>query len=90
MNLHKLKTWTKYFQQIKNGNKLFEVRKNDRNYCVGDALLLAEYDPNDGVYMDNEIMVLVTSILEGGQFGIEKEYCVMGIKVLLEFSGRSR
>lgn len=38
--LHELKTYPKYFQETIEGNKLFEIRKNDRNFQVGDVLLL--------------------------------------------------
>lgn len=36
--LHELKTYPKYFQETIEGNKLFEIRKNDRNFQVGDIL----------------------------------------------------
>ena len=42
--LHELKTYPKYFQETIEGNKLFEIRKNDRNFQVGDVLLLKEWD----------------------------------------------
>ena len=42
--LHELKTYPKYFQETIEGNKLFEIRKNDRNFKVGDVLLLKEWD----------------------------------------------
>lgn len=36
--IHQLKTESKYFDQIRYGHKTFEVRKNDRNFKVGDYL----------------------------------------------------
>ncbi len=52
MKLHKLKLTQPYFSQVKYHNgkvenffKKFEVRKNDRDYQVGDLLLLLEYFP---------------------------------------------
>jgi hypothetical protein len=35
---HELKTWTEYYNAVFDGNKTFEVRKNDRNYQVDDVL----------------------------------------------------
>ena len=32
---HELKTYPKYFQETIEGNKPFEIRKNDRNFQVG-------------------------------------------------------
>ena len=48
MTQHMLKCHTEYFEAIKNGTKTFECRYNDRNYQVGDELLLREYDPELG------------------------------------------
>lgn len=85
MKTHELKTWPSYFEAIQKREKLFEVRKNDRDFSVGDKLRLREFDPgkdaviNDWKYTKREQTVIVTSILHGGQFGIEPGYCVMSI-----------
>lgn len=41
---HYLKTVQPYFNAVESGFKSFEVRFNDRNYSVGDTLILHEYD----------------------------------------------
>lgn len=40
--IHQLKIESQYFQQIILGEKTFEVRKNDRDFHVGDYLGLNE------------------------------------------------
>lgn len=40
--IHELKIESKYFTDILKGIKKFEIRKNDRNYQVGDYLILKE------------------------------------------------
>ena len=42
---HELKTLPDYFQRIWDGEKNFEVRRNDRGFQKGDEVLLDEYDP---------------------------------------------
>lgn len=76
---HELKTWPEYFQEIINGDKTFEVRKNDRDFKMGDVLLLKEWDNENSKYTGREWTVVVGYVLQGGQFGIEPGYCVMSI-----------
>lgn len=47
---HNLKTWPEYFQAVIDGKKTFEIRKNDRDFKVGNELLLQEYDPEQETY----------------------------------------
>ena len=47
MKVHELKILPEYYKAQKAGKKNFEIRKNDRDYKVGDKLVLKEYDPKD-------------------------------------------
>jgi hypothetical protein len=80
MKTHTLKTWNDYFDDIAFGDKSFEVRKDDRNYEVGDTLILQRYNPNTKEYDGCEVSVKVKYILRGGSFGIEEGHVVMGIE----------
>lgn len=77
---HELKTETQFFDAIISGKKTFEVRYNDRDYQLGDLLILKEYYPHLKKYSGNETTRRITYILEGGQFGIDDNYIVMGIQ----------
>jgi hypothetical protein len=50
MTRHELKTWPKYFAAVRSGQKRFEIRRNDREFKVGDILVLREFDPEDDAY----------------------------------------
>lgn len=42
---HTLKCWPEYFAPVKEGKKTFEIRKDDREFKVGDVLELKEFQP---------------------------------------------
>ncbi len=79
---HDLKTWTAVFDSLLTRAKSFEVRRDDRDFAVGDLLLLREWDNDAGEYTGRSMRALVTYLLPGGQFGIEAGYVCMSIKRL--------
>jgi hypothetical protein len=56
------------------------VRRNDRDFRVGDWLLLQEYEPDRERYTGRILYVELTYVLEGGQFGIESGFVVLGFR----------
>lgn len=67
--VHILKCWPEYFQAVKSGAKTFEIRKNDRDYQVGDWLDLHEYDPKtNSCTAEKPIMREVTYLLDAYGF----------------------
>lgn len=77
---HKVKCWTGYFDAVLRGDKPFEVRRNDRNYRVGDHLVLEEWDPSTEAYTGRVFRLRITYVLAGGAFGIDRDYCVLGVQ----------
>lgn len=75
---HELKILPKYFNDVVNGDKNFELRKNDRDFKVGDSLMLKEFD--NGVYTGDSVQVVITYILVGGEYGLDKDYVILGIE----------
>lgn len=62
MTTHHLKLWPEYFDLVRAGTKTAELRRDDRGFAVGDALLLREWDDFDG-YSGRELAVTVTHVL---------------------------
>lgn len=78
MSSHELKTWPAYFEAVLDGRKPFEVRRDDRNFQVGDTLFLREFDPLHNTYTGRYAYRLVTFILRGEPW-LREGYCVMGL-----------
>lgn len=81
-NMHHLKTLDIYFDAIKDGRKKFEARLNDRAFQTGDTLRLVRIN-DSGFYTNGGRDILIrriSYILQGGQFGIEPRYCVLGLE----------
>lgn len=74
---HLLKTWPPYFKAVLEGEKTFEIRKNDRDYGVGDELLLREWDPDTETYSGREVLVEVTYMSKAYQ---QRGFVVMAFK----------
>lgn len=59
---HSLKTLNPYFEKSWGGDKTFEVRVDDRDFNVGDYILLYEYDPISGSPLGRGVIVHVLSL----------------------------
>jgi hypothetical protein len=81
---HLLKTVDRYWDALAEGVKTFEVRKNDRAFQTGDKLMLERWEETAvGLQKDfkqEPLFFKITYLLQGGQFGIEPGYCVLGLK----------
>lgn len=76
---HELKTWPEHFQAISRGDKTLELRRNDRDFQVGDVLWLREWEPLTESYSGKDLRVRVTHVLLGGAFGLEPGYVALSI-----------
>ena len=79
--VHQIRLAKSYFDDVSNGIKTFELRKNDREYKKGDILEMMEFA--DGKNTGRMVRVLVTYILED-YTGIEDGYCIMATKLMKE------
>lgn len=79
MTTHELKTWTSVFPAVASRAKTVDIRFDDRDFRVGDTLVLNEYDPTEQRYTGRRCTRRVTHILAGGQFGLEPGYVALSI-----------
>lgn len=95
MKLHELKILHEYLIDITLGKKTFELRKNDRDYQVGDLIRFIDIREDDSaaknsIYknqiepnIDENTLYRITYVLKGvEQYGIDKDYCILAIKKL--------
>lgn len=76
---HDLKCWPEHYAAIERGAKTCELRLNDRNYQVGDTLLLREWEPLSVSYIGPQLRVRVTHIISGGPW-LSPGYVAMSIQ----------
>lgn len=95
MRHHRIKTVEPYYSAVARGEKLFEVRRNDRFFQNGDTIDLVwwddrrnfrggffttEYDRQIAFERENPFQTFgVGPVLQGGQFGIEPGFCVFSL-----------
>ncbi len=79
MTIHELKILPEYYKAQVEGKKNFEIRKNDRDYKVGDKLVLKEYDPKAKELTGQSFITEITFITDYQQ---KDGYVVLGTKDL--------
>lgn len=73
MEVHRLKIQQEYFDAVKERSKNFELRKNDRNYKVGDMVVLEVPLTNQGVTCKIKYV-----LKDCPQYGLQDGYCIFG------------
>lgn len=91
---HNLKVLNEYFIHLISDDKKFELRKNDRDYKVGDMLILREWVPyivhpsngKDGHYTGRIEIRFITFILKGGQYGLDSDYVILSLSQIPNYT----
>lgn len=74
---HDIKIWKKYFNDVSDGTKPFEVRFNDRDYKVGDILNIWAVDSS--FFTGRVCSKIVTYVLDDSNF-CKEGYVILGLK----------
>lgn len=76
-HIHELKILPTYFDAVISNVKHFELRKDDRDYKVGDFIVLREWE--SGKYTGREIGFTIEYILRDcSEYGLAEGYCIIG------------
>lgn len=82
MRYHLLKSHPSVFEDVVQGRKTFEIRINDRDFAVGDRIMLREFDPApgfgwpDGHHTSRAVDLGTISYLVQGLWGLPPNLCV--------------
>jgi hypothetical protein len=86
---HRLKCWPEFFEPIKAGNKTHDLRRSDdREFHIGDRLLLEEYDPEKHSYTGRALVVQVTYITSSdlpcalSKDALHPDFCILSIALV--------
>lgn len=91
MTLHELKILHEYLVDVDLGKKTFELRKNDRDYQVGDLIRFIDIREDDSTAnksriepnIDENTLYRITYVLKDvDQYGLDRDYCILAIKKL--------
>ena len=78
--VHELKTWPEFFKRVINCDKDFEIRKDDRDFRVGDILWLREWDPVTFTYSGRELHRQIKYMTEKGNPWVKEGFVVLGLR----------
>jgi hypothetical protein len=88
--VHHVKSWPQYFGPIKNGQRTHDLRRNDRGFQVGDAMVLEEFDPQAQKYTGETCEVEITSMTSMSQpcavssEALDPAFCILSIKRMIK------
>jgi hypothetical protein len=89
LTIHKVKSWTYLFEAVLAGGKTHDIRyMRERDYKVGDTMILQETDVGGQNYTGRELPVEITYITSKDNYcalsneALMPEYCIISFKKL--------
>ncbi len=80
MTIHTIKIYPQWFDRVANGTKRVEIRRADRDYQIGDQLVMREIESTMlcDRYTEREVTVDVTHVLYSVP-GLSADYVALSI-----------
>lgn len=85
---HELKIHEQFFEETRDGSMPFTVRRNDRNFQVGDLIVFREWYAVRQQFTGRAFTKKITFALDGGRYGIEEKFVVLGLCDIGAISGK--
>lgn len=77
--IHELKIKPEYFSSVRDGEKTFEVRKNDRPFEIGDYAAFIEINESGTYYTGRALLMRITYVLDDEEF-CKPGYVILGLE----------
>lgn len=84
MKLHILKIRRDYLFDIMFKGKTFELRKDDREYEVGDLIHFVDPDGKEYFHYSDMVFKIHYILRDVPQYGLASEFCILAIRPFTE------
>lgn len=76
-----VKVLPEFYEELRMHRKTFEIRKDDRDYQVGDILVLREWNGKE--YTGSKTKREITYILRNAEeYGLKEGFCILALQTI--------
>ena len=80
--IHKLKIKPEYYTEVEKGNKKAELRKNDRDYQIGDGIVFVVIDDKGNETKTDGLYIITHVLKDVSQYGLQDGYAILSIEYI--------
>ena len=81
MKLHYLKIKPEYYEEVRRGSKKAELRKNDRDYQVGDIIKFIVIDDKGNETRTDRYYEITHILKDVPEYGLQDGYAILSIEL---------
>jgi len=88
--VHTMKSWPWFFEPMMAGLKMHDMRTTERDFKIGDTVILKEFDPRVGVYTGRTLQMAITYITSRdtpcalSSNGLAQDHVILSLKKVSE------